>query len=54
MEIEIEFRCACGGRVTDDDMCSACHTEYWAKWCEECGADPEEPCAEDCPNRKGK
>ena len=24
--------------------------EYWSYWCEECNADPEQKCAEGCPN----
>lgn len=31
-------------------ICDRCAEIYWSFWCEECNADPEEECAEDCPN----
>lgn len=52
---QIVCDCGCQTVLEDSDgMCNACHVEHWAKWCEECGADPEDPCAEDCPNKKGE
>lgn len=50
----VQNKCDCGANITENDndgeMCTACYAEYWSKWCEECGADPDEPCATDCPN----
>lgn len=35
---------------TEDRLCTACRTEYWSHYCEECGAEPEQPCADGCVN----
>ena len=46
--------CKCGAVFLsdgdDDLLCGACLIEEWEDYCEECGADPEEPCAEGCVN----
>lgn len=34
----------------DETMCGACLTEYWSHYCEECGAEPEQSCADGCVN----
>jgi hypothetical protein len=51
-----QTKCECGANITENDndgeMCTACYAEYWSKWCEECGADPDEACATGCVNEK--
>ena len=45
----------CGGEVLDPEntgeRCVPCNDTYWSFWCEECGAEPEDKCADDCVNK---
>ena len=50
-------KCAdCGQEVLypedTQERCVPCHEKYWSYWCEECGAEPEEKCADGCVNER--
>jgi hypothetical protein len=52
---ELRKQCIdCGDSFPEEGseiQCVPCRGAYWEDWCEECGADPDEPCEPDCPNK---
>ena len=47
-------RCDCGATIItadpDEVRCGACLIQDWTDFCEECGAEDDQPCVAGCPN----